>query len=48
MRKATRRLALWRADLDGGVCVVPEDWIRAAAVERGARRFDALESRTNR
>ena len=25
MRKGTRRFALWQADLDGGVCAVPEE-----------------------
>jgi hypothetical protein len=27
MRKGTRRFALWRADLDGGVCAVPEECV---------------------
>jgi hypothetical protein len=27
MKKATRRLALWRADLDGGVCAAPEECV---------------------
>lgn len=29
MRTVTRRLALWRADLDGGVCAVPEECVEA-------------------
>jgi hypothetical protein len=29
MRTATRRFALWRADLDGGVCAVPEECVEA-------------------
>jgi hypothetical protein len=29
MRTATRRLALWRADLDGGVCAAPEECVEA-------------------
>src|ERR1700754_3897667 len=27
MKKATRRLALWRADLDGAVCAAPEECV---------------------
>jgi len=27
MRKGTRRFALWQADLDGGVCAVPEECV---------------------
>jgi hypothetical protein len=27
MKKATRRIALWRADLDGGVCAAPEECV---------------------
>jgi hypothetical protein len=29
MRKATRRSALWQADLDGGVCAAPEECVEA-------------------
>jgi hypothetical protein len=29
MAKVTRRFALWRADLDGGVCAVPEECVEA-------------------
>lgn len=29
MRTATRRMALWRADLDGGVCAAPEECVEA-------------------
>jgi hypothetical protein len=29
MRTATRRLALWRADLDGAVCAAPEECVEA-------------------
>jgi hypothetical protein len=29
MRTASRRLALWRADLDGGVCAAPEECVPA-------------------
>ncbi len=29
MRTATRRLALWRADLEAGVCAVPEECVEA-------------------
>lgn len=29
MRKGTRRFALWRADLEGGVCAVPEEAVES-------------------
>ena len=29
MRTATRRFALWRADLDGGICAAPEECVEA-------------------
>jgi hypothetical protein len=31
MRKGTRRFALWQADLDGGVCAVPEEFVESAS-----------------
>lgn len=44
MRTVTRRFALWRADLDGGVCAVPEECV--PALRDRAEVAVALEHRT--